>query len=307
MNAQMKRMSGIAIAVSLILASAGAWAVGNEITFEGAKSEDSNGVNNTANIDASGGTGVTVNIRQISSGSLSGGNPVLNNAAQMNQVGDYVNNSALAISGTATVKVGQGVKFQAGSPDDFDDATEAGSVNNLVKGNISGGSAFISQTGAAGSRSVNAVSMSGGTLRANQSGDNNALTVTSMTNGNLNVNQSGSDDAVTVTSMTGGTLNANQTGDTEALNVTQFTGGSTTINQGQKGGVGDNATNSTLTFDSGAVGVASNYTNVNVYQNGSNQDAHLTYTNGGYSGDLNLTAHGDAGPPAVLSTLDIKL
>jgi hypothetical protein len=287
MDSQMKKMSGVAVAVALVLASGGAWAAANSITFEGAQQEDTNGVNNAADIDASGSVSdMTVTIRQISS-ITDEGQHATTSAANMNQVGDYVNDSPLTISvgSASTIKIGQGVKFDTVTPNNFDDTTEAGSKNNLVKGTITGGNVYISQTGAgtSGSR-VADVTVSGGTLRVNQTADGETTTVQAMAGGNLTVNQNGSGQTVT---------------------VTQFDDGDTTVNQDAA------ATNSslTLTNDNGVTGNNGNSANYNVTvnQTGAYQTTTLQYVNSGYTGDLNLAAHGDAGPPAVYTTLDIKL
>ena len=236
MNAQSKNLTRIAAALVLAMACGNTWA-DNSITFEGASRSTGNGTNNVGNIDANTGTAIDVSIRQINDPTVERD---VATASKMNQVGDYVAGTAISIGGTAKVRIGQGVKFD-GTGEAFDNATETNSKNNLVKGSITGNSqAYISQTGAGtgGQRLAN-VTMTGGTLKANQTADDQQLTVTSMTGGNLNTQQDASGQRTTVTSMTGGTLNVNQksTATNSVVNVTQFTGGSTTINQGQIGGL----------------------------------------------------------------------
>lgn len=345
MNAQMNKLSGLAFAVSLALASGGAWAAGDTITFEDAAKvgNTGNGVNNTANIDASGGGGLNVTIRQISPETDITNRDVTANVTNMNQVGAF-EGSPLTLSGTAAVKIGQGVKFDSGTPDNFDDTSEAGSVNNLVNGSISGGSVYISQTGttagtgfasAVNGREVSIASLSSGTLRVNQvAGDQkveitNAMsggtltvnqnqvsekvTAVSQTGGDVTVNQNGTSQLVTLTSVSAGTLNITQGGagvndSGQTVTITKFDGGTTNIVQGV------DATNSSLTLVNDSANVTSaNYATVAVNQNGAYQTTNLTYDNGGFNGTLNLNASGNAtgggvgGADPLYTSLDIKL
>lgn len=334
MNAQSKNLTRIAAALVLAMACGNTWAE-NSITFEGAAKEGSsgNGINNTGNIDANtGGGSLDVRIRQINSTT---GNAHSNaeSAANMNQVGEYYG-SAITLGGSAKVRIGQGVKFDGGGTD-FDASTESASKNNVVKGSITGASqAYISQTGAgtAGKRLAN-VTMSGGTLKANQTADDQELTVASMTTGTLTVNQNATNQRATVTEMTGGTLDVKQdatgqratvtsmsggtltvnqkaTATDGTVNITKFTGGKTEINQGaaaDSGGV-----KSTLTLDSGVADTAAKYGSgaglVTINQNGSYQTATVKYENSGYNGALNLDANGNAGGGTpVNATVDVKM
>lgn len=301
MNAQSKNLTRLAAALVLAMACGNTWA-GNSITFEGAQTEDSNGTNNVGNIDANTATGATVTIRQINTNTSRD----LHDAGELNQVGIYgtgalndpnggsTGASPLTIGGTATAKIGQGVKFQAADPTAFDNSTEAGTKNNVVQGTINGGSVYISQTGS------NGVDADG---RAGTTGRSVDLNVTS---GTLRVNQVAGAESVKVESMAGtGDLTINQSGAGQKTTIKSFTEGHTVINQESA------ATDSTLTLTHGTAtgyGTGAGANAVTINQGGAYQTATVQYVNGGYKGELNLDAHGDAGggTPAY-TTVDVKM
>jgi hypothetical protein len=220
------------------------------------------------------------------------------------------------------LKIGQGALIN-GTTGAFE-ASAGGSANNIVTGNIEASQAgvntlaYIGQTGTSGARAVHfgdsasgpygaGVGLIGGTLKATQSGEGDVLNITAMSGGTLTTAQTlGTGQTINVKVMADGILTASQTGDSQTLNVVAMNGGTTNIYQGQKGGSGDDATGSTLWFDSGAGGVAAHYATVDVYQTGSYQQTNLTYANGGFNGALNLDQHGLVGGDNY-ATLDIKL
>jgi hypothetical protein len=329
-HTQNKKLTQLATAVALALAF-GTVGAANVITFEGESGVD-NGLNNAADINASTATNAAVTIRQINTTTGNGFADAAYNvatAAGMNQVGDYVGAANPLVIGAPTaantlvLKIGQGASID--NETGAFNAGATGSKGNIVAGKIDATAAstlaYISQTGAAGARTVflgtgplgAGTGLTGGTLKATQSGSGDVLDIKVMSGGALTTSQTvGTTQTINVTSMTGGTLTASQTGNTEILNVTAMTNGTTNIYQGQKGGSGDVATSSTLWFDSGLTGVAVNYATVDVYQTGSYQQTHLTYENGGYSGTVNLDQHGTAAvvepaTPATYATLDLHL
>ena len=211
MNAQSKNLTRIAAALVLAMACGNTWADGNSITFEGADTAGAatgNGKGNKGNIDASGAspTGtMNVKIKQVSSSAAGA-------AGELNQVGDYsaatgsgkVLKLTNGAAGNLTVNIGQGATITSGSFDADTGNTKA-SANNLVTGKISATTTTtvnISQIGdKTGSRAVHlgvnadgttpdgALGVTGGTLNANQSGQNQVLIVKSYVGGTTTVNQ----------------------------------------------------------------------------------------------------------------------
>jgi hypothetical protein len=328
MNANTKKLSIIAFAVSMALAAGGAWAVGNSITFDG-EANVSNGVNNLGKIDAHNATNAVVVIRQINS-EKDITNHHDTDETIANQVGDYVGSSGSALvlggsgSGSNTLKVtiGQGATVDTAGTFLNDGATKK-SLNNIVAGKISATAAStdvrISQLGITGAHAVylgvvpagtdlgSGAGVTGGNLTLTQSGNGNTVNLEAMSGGTLTATQSGATDTLNVTAMTAGSLTANQTGATEVLNVTANTGGTTVINQGQQvPTTGDTATNATLTFN-GTVTSGKTY-DVTVNQTGSYATNTLSYVGGaGYTGVVNMDNHGTNGTTPTTSTLDLKL
>ena len=209
MNAQSNNLTRIAAALVLAMACGNTWAAGNSITFEGADTAGAatgNGKGNKGNIDASGANSagtMNVKIKQVSSSAAGA-------AGELNQVGDYgaatgsgkVLTLTNGAAGNLTVNIGQGATITSGSFDADAGNTKA-SANNLVTGKISATTTTtvnISQIGnKAGSRAVhlgvdadgtsNGVGVTGGTLNANQAGQNQVLIVKNYVGGTTTVNQ----------------------------------------------------------------------------------------------------------------------
>lgn len=156
MNAQMKKTSGLAFAISMLLISGSAWAVGNTVTFEGDVLSN-NGTGNSADIAATGAGSTTVSIYQIGDGNGS-------DAAHSNRVG-YSANSLLLNSGvadTVDAHLGQGAYWDSNTSA----WVEVGPVtNNTIKGTITSGTVEVSQNTGDAAATANSV-----TLNVNGSG-----------------------------------------------------------------------------------------------------------------------------------------